>query len=872
MSNIKDFKITDTAGKKVADLPGSTLSGTIEQNKEAFDKLGELIIDHVNDSMDYLYDKGVDNVAEGVQQVDAKADAIDNKAIKNADDIAAVNTRVDYLQSCVGTPLVAATVAGMTDHDKIYVYTGSEAGYTAGDWYYWDGAAWTDGGVYNSVAFNTDTTLTLSGRAADAKVTGDEITDLKEDIDYLSQVKDTTEKDALLSLNEINMGWEIGAFQIDGTEVSLNTRVRSTLYVNTDKPVVVKSTPEVEYRVLYYNSANIASFSHISDAFISGITLLDKGYYARFVLRDALHPTVAVTDTYAIFNNFKICEVNGYNQPLDINDGIISKKIVTPEIHNRACWKNNNGIAEVVAIADSTVMYADEINVSQNDVYEVISTQGGADSARIWYVTDDAYNVLSESPHKKNLGVQTPCTEIVKIPTNGTKLLVNAIIKNTTLASTNLLPIIYKRAYISGRNGLSTNLFSYDNAYYNIWISNTGVENTYGGAFISGYINVKPNEEYVAAITKNVCIEAIEITWWDSAKTFISRDIDVASGVKIAKELKVTSPNTAAYAKVGFLPASNNTFISFPYGIAEEYGCTFMPYAEYIPHKHISNILDYSPRALYNAAYKNEYNDNVDSEYDGKIISILGDSISTFAGYGASSASDGHLIADGKYTYPGNHCRYPQNGLLQSVHDTYWMRLIETLKMKLGINDSIAGSRVSWDGTSPAGYPELGADGYISCMTRIGHLGENGTPNVILVNGGTNDIGQNMPIGTFNTESPVDYTEEQIQALPVATFADAYRTLLIRLQYYYPTATVVCLLPNYTTSYYSPTKVDKYCEIIKEACDFFGVKWIDMRASGITMFNRGTYLPDGIHYNTNGMEVIYENILRFFKYDLTVLN
>lgn len=81
-----------------------------------------------------------------------------------------------------GSPLVASTVAGMTDHDKVYVYVGSETGYTSGNWYYWDGSAWTSGGVYNSVAVQTDTTLTLSGVAADAKKTGDEISDLKSQI------------------------------------------------------------------------------------------------------------------------------------------------------------------------------------------------------------------------------------------------------------------------------------------------------------------------------------------------------------------------------------------------------------------------------------------------------------------------------------------------------------------------------------------------------------------------------------------------------------------------------------------------------------------------------------------------------------------
>lgn len=82
-----------------------------------------------------------------------------------------------------GSPLVASTVAGMTDHEKVYVYVGSETGYTSGNWYYWDGSAWTSGGVYNSVAVQTDTTLTLSGVAADSKKVGDEISDLKSQIE-----------------------------------------------------------------------------------------------------------------------------------------------------------------------------------------------------------------------------------------------------------------------------------------------------------------------------------------------------------------------------------------------------------------------------------------------------------------------------------------------------------------------------------------------------------------------------------------------------------------------------------------------------------------------------------------------------------------
>ena len=52
----------------------------------------------------------------------------------------------------VGSPLVATLEADMTDQTKVYVYVGSESGMSSGHWYYYNGTAWADGGVYNSIA------------------------------------------------------------------------------------------------------------------------------------------------------------------------------------------------------------------------------------------------------------------------------------------------------------------------------------------------------------------------------------------------------------------------------------------------------------------------------------------------------------------------------------------------------------------------------------------------------------------------------------------------------------------------------------------------------------------------------------------------
>lgn len=136
-----------------------------------------------------VIDDGTHGTANFVVLVEAKPG---DQADLSETDISMIEQAIEAASTIkpYGSPLVASTVAGMTDHDKVYVYVGSETGYTSGHWYYYDGDSWEDGGVYNSVAVQTDTTLTLSGVAADAKKTGDEINDLKSQIESSTGMTD----------------------------------------------------------------------------------------------------------------------------------------------------------------------------------------------------------------------------------------------------------------------------------------------------------------------------------------------------------------------------------------------------------------------------------------------------------------------------------------------------------------------------------------------------------------------------------------------------------------------------------------------------------------------------------------------------------
>ena len=99
----------------------------------------------------------------------------------NRQKIAQLQTATAILQREIsgiasGTPPTADSTDDM-DHDVSTVYINT----TDGKWYYWDGTAFQPGGTYGGAV--TDTTLAISGAAADAKAVGDALAEKADDSD-----------------------------------------------------------------------------------------------------------------------------------------------------------------------------------------------------------------------------------------------------------------------------------------------------------------------------------------------------------------------------------------------------------------------------------------------------------------------------------------------------------------------------------------------------------------------------------------------------------------------------------------------------------------------------------------------------------------
>ena len=231
------------------------------------------------------------------------------------------------------------------------------------------------------------------------------------------------------------------------------------------------------------------------------------------------------------------------------------------------------------------------------------------------------------------------------------------------------------------------------------------------------------------------------------------------------------------------------------------------------------------------------------SGYEGKIVSIMGDSISTFEGY----------IPKGDGTNLNHMTTYPSDALRLTVEDTWWMQVINQLGAKLGINESWAGTRVA--NFDSKNVSIVGKDVCMASVTRIKNLGSNGTPDVIFFYGGTNDVGKRSELGSFDPENAP--TEVDLEAVIWPDFAQAYTAAIMRLQHFYPDAEIYALLPN-ATEYHNLASFAPYIEVMKAVCAHYDVPTVDLRESGIEL----VHLPDGTHPDATGMDLITEQVLK----------
>lgn len=232
----------------------------------------------------------------------------------------------------------------------------------------------------------------------------------------------------------------------------------------------------------------------------------------------------------------------------------------------------------------------------------------------------------------------------------------------------------------------------------------------------------------------------------------------------------------------------------------------------------------------------------------GKKLSILGDSITTYRGY----------IPTGYETY------YPTSDVT-SVDLTWWKQLVDTTGLELLVNGSWSGSAVSKprQGSAPACNP-----------TRINALAANGEkPDIIITFIGINDFSEDRPVGNWNGGVlPTQLGDTGTYN----SFSEAYALMVSNLMTTYPDAEIFCatildattfggsqydsvdpgVYPTAFSNGSGITTVKDYNTAIRNVAEALGANILDMHACGITYFNAGTTLMDGLHPKAKGTKLM----------------
>ena len=176
-----------------------------------------------------------------------------------------------------------------------------------------------------------------------------------------------------------------------------------------------------------------------------------------------------------------------------------------------------------------------------------------------------------------------------------------------------------------------------------------------------------------------------------------------------------------------------------------------------------------------------------------KLVSILGDSYSTYEDYVTPSTNE-------LWYYAKN---VPQKTDVQNVGQTWWHQVIKENGWRLCINNSYSGATISYTGYDGNDYSAR------SFNTRMPDLGQ---PDIIFVFGATNDSWAGTPIG--------DYKYENIGYGDLYSFRPAMAYLLQRMKDRYVNTEIYFLLNDDLR--------DEIDESVKEICQHYDIPVIEL--------------------------------------------
>lgn len=200
----------------------------------------------------------------------------------------------------------------------------------------------------------------------------------------------------------------------------------------------------------------------------------------------------------------------------------------------------------------------------------------------------------------------------------------------------------------------------------------------------------------------------------------------------------------------------------------------------------------------------------------GAKVSIMGNSICTFAGYVPS----------------GNRTQYPNNDV-QSVADTWWWQFIKTMGASLDLNNSYSAGRVT---NTHETYPS-----YLDRYRSIGI----GTPDLLILWGGINDMRNGTVCGSPRFEIGYD----DIAMLDESIFAEAWQKLVLMVMHDHPDCKIVSICEPYLDEEYRAVIVDVAQNYGLYAC-------VDLSQKGEQIKRY-----DSLHPTAEGMKYICNDIL-----------